>query len=494
MNGKSVCFNFFLIVSIALSFRVLLLLTFPFDGLYGQDSYAYLDWSKQFADAIFHFQVPPNFYWPIGYYFFTTIFSLLTVGDFTLAALLVSIFSSSLCAGVVYLIALRLFENEPAKSPIAFASGLLMCFSGAIVKPGLTIMSDALGLLFLCSSVYFVLKYCSEKKLSAIIYAFIFLSLGTMTRYADALIALVIVGVLFYDFFKSQMKSSDIKKITIAGLIGLIIFLPQLYYIFKYGIAYLQPTGETRVWATGWSPINYFKKDFITLDGTQHYKFPNGLYFISPIVHPLYLSVFGITFFSGLYFLVRKKLFVPLIILVSWIAVYYFYLAGNPFQSLRYTQSFFPALAIISAFGLYSFKFNCKIKKVFLCIGLFLMIGYGTVHFSGFVSQKNDDLKIAVWIDNNISNSSLVFSFEVTGTLNNYSKRKIEEFYLYDGSKLKEKIDSSSVEIYFVLPVEKLRTQWKSLPIEKTFDYLSANFKVTEVSKINHYTIFKLVK
>lgn len=494
MNDKSIRFNFFFLVSIALIFRVLLLLIFPFDGLYGQDSYAYLDWSKQFAAAIFHFQVPPNFYWPIGYYFFTTIFSLLTLGDFTLAALLVSLISSSLCAGVVYRIALRLFENESAKLTIAFASGLIMCFSGAIMKSGLTIMSDAIGLLFLCSSIYFVLKYSSDKKLSAIIYAFTFLSLGIVTRYADSMIALVIVGVLFYDFFKSRKKSVDIKKITVACLVGLIIFLPQLYYIFNYGIPYLQSEGSVKVWAESWSPINYFKKDFATLDGIQHYTFPNGLYFLSPLFHPLYLSAFGFTFLFGLYFLVRKKLSVTLIILVSWIAVYYFYLAGNPFQSLRYTQSFFPAMAIISAFGLYSFKFKDKIKKIFLYMALLTMISYGAIHSSGFVAQKNNDKEVVTWIDNNIPKSSLVFSFEITGTLNNYSKHKIEEFYLYDDSKLKEKIDSTSGEIYFVLPVEKLRTQWKTLPIERAFDYLISSYKLSEVSRINYYTILKLSK
>ena len=64
---KSNTYYFLLLFAISFIFRLIFILAFQFDGLYGQDAYVYYDYSKIFYTSVLNFQVPPNFYWSIGY-------------------------------------------------------------------------------------------------------------------------------------------------------------------------------------------------------------------------------------------------------------------------------------------------------------------------------------------------------------------------------------------------------------------------------------------
>ena len=118
---KSNTYNFILLFVLSFIFRLLLIIVFRFDGLYGQDAYAYLEFSKKFYEALTAFQIPPNFYWPIGFYLFTSVFTILTLGNIDLAGLLVSLNSGSLCAGFVYLLAYEIVQNlkQPERKKLA---------------------------------------------------------------------------------------------------------------------------------------------------------------------------------------------------------------------------------------------------------------------------------------------------------------------------------------------------------------------------------------
>src|SRR5450631_1599340 len=52
---------------ISLAIRAYAALSLHFDGLYGQDAYAYYSYGQQLGDALAHFHLPGHFYWPLGY-------------------------------------------------------------------------------------------------------------------------------------------------------------------------------------------------------------------------------------------------------------------------------------------------------------------------------------------------------------------------------------------------------------------------------------------
>ena len=59
----------------ALFLRVALVTRTGFDGLYGQDAFAYYDYAAAFKMALSQGQVPPPFFWPIGFPALAVLFS-----------------------------------------------------------------------------------------------------------------------------------------------------------------------------------------------------------------------------------------------------------------------------------------------------------------------------------------------------------------------------------------------------------------------------------
>ena len=354
-------------------------------------------------------------------------------------------------------------------------------------------MSDSLGLMFAAWGMWQFVKYFNAGKLKNVISAFIMFSLAVMTRYAFTLLAVPVLAYLIYNIaVQKSLRLKFIKDTLFALVIGLIVFTPQLYYLFTHGVSYFQYDGSHGTWATGWSILNYFQKDFMTFDGTMHYKLWNGLYYLSPIFHPMYLLIFGITFLTGLYFLIKKKQKSILVLLLVWIAVYYFYLSGNPFQSLRYTMSFLPAMAIVSAYGLVEIKIKSHYKNIFLYTGLALSIVYGVYHISVFAKQKNIELEVVNKVSEFVPVGSTVFAFDITMAVNHYTDIKADEFFNNSEEDIKDKTSSSANDIFFILPIDVIKTQWKDLPLEKKYNFIKSNYPLQTVTTADKFTILRV--
>jgi len=494
---RSDTFIFIALFIIAFGVRLFCIIYFKFDGLYGQDAYAYAEYSKLFYNSIINFKVPPNFYWPIGFYFFSTIFSLVTAGKTALSSLLVSLNAGALTAGFMFLLCyevIRRYYSDGKAKKYSFAAGLIICFAGITTKQSVVIMSDSLGLLFITISALYLIKYLNEQNRRYLVFCFSAFSLGLITRYANGLFIPVIIPVLFSVYRNSKDKKQISFDILLGTIIGFIIFLPQLLYIIKFGIPYFQYKGEAPTWSASWSPLNIFRSDFATFDGTQHYRFINGIFYSSPVFHPLFLSLFGLSFLFGFFKSFKKMRGVVLIFLLSWIAVYVIYLSGNPFQSIRYTLSFFPPLIILSVFGVAEINIKQIYKSLFIIIGLLLITGYSFYDFSKFAERKSKEMECVEWLQKNVQPGSNVFTFEITGAVNYYTGLNAKEYFNYNYSDIKQLTDTTKEKTYMLLPVERINKQWKGLPIEKSFDSAKTNLIPVSIGKVNDYEGFLIEK
>ncbi len=494
-GSKSNTYYFILLFVLSFVFRLLLIIIFRFDGLYGQDAYAYLEFSKRFYEATSGFQIPPHFYWPIGYSVLASVFTIFTLGNFELASLLVSLNSGSLCAGFVYLLAYELVSgiNENEHKKISLYAGLITSFAPVLVKSSVVIMSDSLSLMFTSWAMWQFVKYFNKQKTLHIISSSALLALAVMTRYGYVFLLVPMTLYLIYKILKSGInKRGLIRDIFLAVLCGTIVFSPQLYYILHYGIPNFHSENGLGVWPTSWSILNFISKDFTTFDGTMHYKFWNGLYNLSPVFHPMYLSAFGITFLIGGYYIIKRKSYYFLIFTSSWILVYYIYFSGSPFQALRFLISFLPAMALVSAFGISELKIKNKLKNIFVYSGLSVLIIYSFYHMYNFDKQKNNELEVVNAAINYIPDSSTVFAFDITMAVNHYTKLKAVEFFNVKEDEIKNKIDSSSHDIYFILPIENIKSQWAGLPLEKKYDMIKNNYPLQTVTSANRFKILKI--
>jgi len=485
---------FIILFLISFVIKLTLILFFRFDGFYGQDSYAYYDNSKVFIESLYMLKIPPNFYWPIGFYVLTLLFNFITSGNIAAASLFVSVTAGSLLPGITYLLSSELikdyYESVKAKK-ISILAGLIICFSGVIIKSGMVVMSDMPGLIFSVLSVYYFSRYLSENIKNNLYLMGVFLSLSILTRYANIFFLFLFIVIYLYHRYKNK-SNFNLKHCAVALIIALLVFSPQLFYIMKHGISYFRPETGPGVWPTLWNPLNYFTNNFATTDGVMNYRFWNIIYYSSLIFHPLYLSIFGFAFISGTYFAIKRKYKHLILFSFPWILIFILILSGFPNQSGRYALGFFPPLAIIASVGIAEINLKYFYKNIFVLLGLFLLIIYAVFHINNFVSEKNNDLFTIEYLTKNIHPGSMLLTFEITGAVNHYSDINHRDIYYYNEQGIKDLFDSVKTNIYIIIPETKIQTQWKGLPLEDTYSYIKNNYILIKQSDINYYSIYSI--
>ena len=104
MNFDSTRYFLFLFL-VALIARISMAVLFQFDGLYGQDPYAYFNYSLELRQALGQLKPPPPFFWPIGYPLLVVLATLFA-GARPLAGQLVSTIAGALIAPLIFLMVL----------------------------------------------------------------------------------------------------------------------------------------------------------------------------------------------------------------------------------------------------------------------------------------------------------------------------------------------------------------------------------------------------
>jgi hypothetical protein len=100
----------------ALLARLALVAIVPFDGLYGQDAYAYYDYAFELAGALGAGQPPPGFFWPLGYPLHI-VFTALFAGWGTAASQLASLIAGALAVALTFALGREAAGREDEVAP-----------------------------------------------------------------------------------------------------------------------------------------------------------------------------------------------------------------------------------------------------------------------------------------------------------------------------------------------------------------------------------------
>jgi 4-amino-4-deoxy-L-arabinose transferase-like glycosyltransferase len=395
----------------------------------------------------------------------------------------------------MYLLTFELLKqkNTEERKRISFYAGLITAFIPILAKSSIVTMSDSLSLMFAIWAMLQFVKYFESYKTLQLVSASALLALAVLTRYGYVFLLVPMTAILVYKIPYLEIKKNKLLRDTVVSFVcGIIVFSPQLYYILNYGIANFHSQDDLGIWSASWSPLNFIRNNFTTFDGIMHYKLWNGLYNLSPVFHPMYLSMFGITFLAGLYYMGKQKEYHILMFTLSWFFVYYLYFSGSPYQSLRFLMSYMPALIIVSVLGLSEVKIKLILKQIFLTGGIAVFIIYSFYHMSVFSKQKNSELEVVNYVITSIPDNSAVFAFEITMAVNHYTVIKAYELFNCSEMEIKNKIDSSSGSVYFIVPVEQIKTQWKGLPLDKKYEFVKSNYPLQTMTQINRFTIYKI--
>ncbi|CAN5584139.1 hypothetical protein BH11BAC2_BH11BAC2_09030 [soil metagenome] len=430
-----------------------------FNGLYGQDSHEYLRYSKAIASFLTGGTEPGSFFWPVGYPVITAFVSFLVPDILSLQ--FVSLISAAVCF-IFFCKTLKLLYPEGTQRQ-RYAIFLLFC-SPFFIRAAITGMSDMLCCAFLSIFFYYLLIFDRKQEGPALLLAVFAGIMAIQTRYIAGVFLLPLIPACI-PFLKKQFS-----LLLIAAAIGIFTFSPSFFLRAQENFAFLH-----HPWVKNWSLLYLFQFSFNTQEGAFSYTFPNILYVLALIFHP------GFCFPAGLllFFSFKRKSPVPKWWIVSLI-LFLVYLAGIPFQNMRFLLPGLPLLLLFLYPGFEvasSYIKNRTSKLIILTVIFGIQMGLTYRAIRPFYQYQQEEYIVASELKHQPNRT--LYTFSIDGALHTYSVQQeivniwnnpdaimeSESLFLYNPNRFNRQYkDTPPGKIYRKLRVEGRLISLKSLP------------------------------
>lgn len=305
-----------------------------FDGLFGQDSYEYLRYTKSLAAFINGGPYPGDLAWPKGYLFLTGLLSL--VLDPSLSGQLLSFFFFYGSGYFLYKMIVSVYQDHRHAHFYLIVSFLL---SPYLLRLGNIMMADSLAVFTVIGAAYYAFEYEKKGSLKTLLLCCLLVSYGMISRYA------VIVPMTPIVFWTIVCWSKQQKWRHLVVLFIPLFFLSIHIYFEGNGSTFLE-----HHFIKKWSLSNLFRSKFNLGSELQlplvSYNFPNLIYYLAWYFHP---GFFFLSFVLLIISLKRIRAYLriyPRFIIAS-IILYSVFLSGITFQSSRYLALTYPLFCLL---------------------------------------------------------------------------------------------------------------------------------------------------
>lgn len=339
---------------------------FGFDGMAGQDSYAYVDYAIEIKKWLIMGIPPGHFAWPPGYSLLGVCFSL---GLFSIALTmqLISCLSLSLILITLRVLLRNLYPSADQVSLVVYLVVFGM-FAPYFFRQGMVTTSDMVAGLMVTLSIYFGYKFTLKNEFKDLIYTAVAVSFGTFTRYPTILVLTPWILYLVFLWY------TTVRKIWHLIILCIPFCFIYGYSLFNTDIALFLHHPSVIHWE--WS--NYWKTTFISEEGTVHHLLPNMLFVFSPLAHPGYMLP-GVLFIYLFFKENRAKGYQWIYWTLGYLS-FVFFLAGYMNQNYRHLIIIYPIVLLACFCGFekmfqrlleyYTWKYiltGCMIVQCILC-------------------------------------------------------------------------------------------------------------------------------
>jgi Dolichyl-phosphate-mannose-protein mannosyltransferase len=478
---------------LALAPRLFLIWRNPFDGLYGQDAYAYYDYARQLLDALARGQLPPPFWWPLGYPMLLNA-GFLVLGVGIRSAQLVTILCGASIAPLVFLLALEATERNQIAGLIA---GGTVALGGQAVQSSLVVMADVSALMWATTSAYLLLRYRRTRGTWPLALSGVTLALSIVTRWENLLFAIAWFAALMTMIAASSnnhIRGNStllLKQLAVLALVA-VVLLPQLAFQFAHGAPL---AGQS--WLEGWNPTNFFARAFDTPDGHFAYALPVALFYAQVAAHPAYVFPLLTPFvLIGAWSLMRRRERVAAILLLGWIGAAYVFLAGIPYENFRFGLEFVTPVAVLAGIGIAQTWDKLRggaheraQSSSLAALVLFAFVGmivWEPRVLAPVLKQKELELAQIQWLDARVPREAMLYAFGVTAALKEYGAWRVAD--------LSESAPGPghAEEAYAFVDVTNVETQWHGHPLQQTFDTLRTQPGFQPVGTMGSWTLFRV--
>lgn len=476
-----------------------------FDGLYGQDAYAYYRYAVgPLRENILALRPPPPFFWPPGYPLLVALVSLL-LGTEPVAGQAVSLVSGALVPLLVALLAWELWRGERNESGdskagmgIALLAGLFTAFMGQLWLSSAVVMSDATSLAAATLGVWALARYGRPAGGQWLLLAASALAFAVLTRWAYALVALPATACALMLLARRPRQQAALHALAAALAVLAIlspIALSTLQESTTPGGDEAAFVGDLEVYS--WNPLNALRNEFVNIDGHLRYRLPNGLYYALAPAHGYYFTpLLAPLLLFGVWGLWRERTSLRLLLLVGWAGIVYVFLAGAPWQNFRFALSYLPPLAILASVGTVSVHRLLAVRLrpllwLLLAAG-FLWMGYGGWTMTeSFITRKQANLATVHWVEEQVEPDARLFTFAVTLAFEQYTHLDVHELFLLAPQGMEALLEDAR-PTYLLLDPGNIETQWIGRAPYRNYQWLQQEASLLRLGQHRNFVLYRI--
>jgi 4-amino-4-deoxy-L-arabinose transferase-like glycosyltransferase len=466
-----------------------------FDGLYGQDAYAYFDYGAVSVRAsILHLAPLQAFFWPPGYPVLVAL-AAMVVGPVPLAGQAVSLLMGAL---VPVFTALVVHELWPSEHVLAVLAGAMVALCGQLWQSSIVVMADTTGLALATLSAWTVVRYGRTGAVRWLLIASAAVAYATLARWIYGLVAVPIAAYALWALPRARPSSAMLHALAgvlLAAALLLPVLGPPLLGLLSHPSEPASFAGNLQVYS--WSPLNALRHEFFTADGHLSYALPNGVYYA---IAPANLAFFGPLLAPwiavGVWAAVRGWHRPTFLLIVGWAGVVFAFHAGAPWQNFRFTLAYLPPLAILVAAGV-TWTWRQLDRRIGILVALCTALGLlatagGAVRLvEGFIARKDDDLALVRWVQTQSPPGAQLLSFGPTLAFRHYTSLPTYDLFDLTPSDL-DSVLASPAPTYVVLDEHNVEEQWLGQAPAENWRRLRDSTGVSQIGTEGSFTLFRV--
>ena len=468
-----------------------------FDGLYGQDPYAYYDYGAQVLHLIRAGQPLGVLYYPLGYPILNSL-SFLVTGIQPLGPQAISLICGALATVFTGLLTMEVGRALGWSALWSALAGIgawaVLTVCPQLLQSSIVIMSDAPALMWTALSGWALLVYGRTQRPLWIGIAAFALAFAAMTRWQYALLGVPwAVYVLLVWRFRPRWR-----HVALAVGVALLTLLPQIVYTVG------QPKAITENQIT-WNIGHIFARDFVTGDGITHYQDTMAAYYLLPFTSRYYTALLFLPLMvMGLFAILRSSK--TSVLILGWALIQFGFLIGIPVQNFRYPLAFYVPLAVLAGLGVVWLAqlvgqlpiprgvrlAGCAVIVALFTAGLVSSLSDAQGLITGFVANKNRDLATVRWVEEQIPDvGATVYGLDLTLAMQHYSSLKPVQIYYETAESIAARL-AADRPAYALFNVSDTETRWQGKAPWIVYHWLLDNPGLESVGTDGAYTLFRV--
>ncbi|HXX69474.1 MAG TPA: hypothetical protein VEK07_19985 [Polyangiaceae bacterium] len=479
---------------------------FPFDGLYGQDAFAYFRYASALWPHLLRAAPLPTLYWPAGYPVTVALLLPLTGGK-PLAGQIVSSLACAISAGATVTLVRQV--RGDGRAPAGGTASDLLCgaavaLSGATIRTSQLVMADGLALGATAAAMVCAVRHAQTGRGGWLVGCALALAWGTTSRWLIGLLVLPIGAFIALHPRSDRSRAACLSRkpltapprfwfwMGVAAFAGLSILVPQLV------VAHLNPASlEKHEWLVSWSVRNAFKREFHTPDGAATYRLPPCVSYLVRLAWPDYFFPIFVPFvFLGAWRLIRERRWAYAALLVGWPVIVWAFLSGIPYENPRFLLPTLPAIGALLGMGLsvvptHASSNGRRAVTAVVAAGIAGGLFFGVREHARLVARKNVDRDLALWLKRRVPPDADLLAEGPILDLEYYGARRAHELFSAKDAEI-DALVSKRGPLFLLADADELKTQWVGLAPEQSFERLRRSPGLTVVATHPPFTLFRV--